>query len=129
DGRVPALMSVVVDRILGLGSLALLGAVVVLFQLERFGTLAIGIWSVLALVALIGVVAFSRRIRKIIRLDQMLRRLPPRLASSLMKVDEAIFFYRRHKLGILAWLLAGSLNHTVTIVSFWAMGRAIGVGL
>ena len=129
DGRVPALMSVVVDRILGLGSLALLGAVVVMFQFDRFGTLAIGIWGVLALDAMIGVVAISRRIRRLVRLDQVLRRLPARFASSMMKVDEAIFFYRRHKFGIGVWFVVGSLNHAVTIVSFWAMGNAIGVGL
>lgn len=129
DGRIPALMSVIVDRILGLGSLALLGAVVVLFQLERFGLLALGIWGVLLLVAGIGAFAFSRRIRRLVRLDQILRRLPGKIAAPLMKVDEAIFFYRGHKQGILVWILLGALNHVVTITSFLLMGLALGVQL
>ncbi|MDA0373301.1 MAG: lysylphosphatidylglycerol synthase transmembrane domain-containing protein [Planctomycetota bacterium] len=129
DGRIPALMSVIVDRILGLGSLALLGAVVVLFQLERFGLLALGIWGVLLLVAGIGAFAFSRRIRRLVRLDQILRRLPGKIAAPLMKVDEAIFFYRAHKQGILVWILLGTLNHVVTITSFLLMGLALGVEL
>lgn len=129
EGRVAALMSVVVDRILGLGSLALLGAIVVLFQTDRFGWIALGIWGVLALVAAIGVFAFSRRVRKLVRLDQLLRRLPARIAGPLMKVDQAIHFYRSHKSGILVWLLVGSLNHVVTITSFYLMGLALGVGL
>lgn len=129
EGRVAALMSVVVDRILGLGSLALLGAIVVLFQLERFGLLALGIWGVLGLVAAIGVVAFSRRVRKLVRLDQILRRLPQKLSTPLMKVDRAIFFYRTHKRGIFAWLLIGALNHVMTIASFYLMGVALGVGM
>ncbi len=129
DGRVEALMSVIVDRILGLGSLALLGAVVVLFDVERFAEIAIGIWAVLALVLGIGVVAFSRRIRRTIKLDQLLRRLPPKIAGPLMKVDSAIFFYRNHKGGILAWLLIGVVNHGFTVLSFLLIGTSLGVGL
>jgi uncharacterized protein (TIRG00374 family) len=129
DGRVPALMSVVVDRLLGLASLALLGAVVVLFQLERFGGIALGIWGVLILVAGLGFFAFSRKVRRMVRLDQLLRKLPPKLAGPLMKIDQAVFFYRDHKGGILGWLLAGSLNHVVTIASFYLMGTALGVDL
>jgi len=130
-GRVRALMSVIVDRILGLASLALLGAVAVLFYLDdpEFVWLAAAIWGVLLFVAALAVVAFSRRLRRMIRLDQLLRRLPPRIAAPLMKVDEAVFFYRRHKGGILVWLLVGTVNHVVTVASFWFMGRALGVGM
>ncbi|MBK8977000.1 MAG: flippase-like domain-containing protein [Planctomycetes bacterium] len=129
QGRVEALMSVIVDRILGLASLALLGAIVVLFQLDRFGVIAAGIWAVLAACCVIGGLAFSRRVRRAIRLDQLLRKLPARLARPLMKVDHAVHFYRAHVRGVLAWLLGGTFNHGFTIASFWLMGQALGVGM
>ena len=124
---VAAAMSVVVDRILGLASLALLGALVVLFDFERFGLLALGIWAVLLGVTFIGVFAFSRRLRRSLGLDALLRRLPAKVSDPLMKIDHAVFFYRTHKTGILVWLLVGSLNHIVTVASFFCMGEALGI--
>ncbi len=129
DGRVQALMSVIVDRILGLASLALLGAVVVLFQVERFRYLALGIWAVLALCCAIAIVAFSKRVRRAIHLDAILKKLPGRLSGVLMRIDQAVHFYRQFKGGVFAWLLIGVANHCVTVLSFVAMGKALGVGM
>ncbi|MCC6784137.1 MAG: flippase-like domain-containing protein [Planctomycetes bacterium] len=127
--RMAAAMSVVVDRVLGLASLALLGALVVLADLERFGWLAAGIWAVLLAVTGLGVFAFSRRLRRALGLDALLRRLPPKLATALMKIDAAVFFYRDHKTGILVWLALGALNHVVTVASFYCMGEALHIGV
>lgn len=128
-GRLRAIVSVLVDRILGLGSLALLAAVVVLFALDRFQELALAIWGVLAAVGAMGVVAFSRRIRRLVRLDQILRRLPPALRGPLQRLDQAVFFYRAHKTGILAWLLVGVFNHALSVTGVVLIGRALGLGL
>jgi uncharacterized membrane protein YbhN (UPF0104 family) len=114
--RVQVLMSVIVDRVLGLGSLALLGAVVVLFALERFAEIAIGIWSVIAGVGLVGLIAFSRRLRSFVRLKTLLDRLPPKLGHVLKRVDHAVFVYREHKLVIIASLLAGVGNHVLAVL-------------
>lgn len=130
-GRMPALMSVLVDRILGLGSLALLGAVVVLFALEKegFGSLAIGIWGVLAGVAFIGALAFSKRIRKLVRLDDLLNKLPTRLSGVLRRIDTAVHFYREFKLGIAVWMVVGLLNHAVSVTGVMLIGEALHVGM
>lgn len=130
-GRVPALVSVLVDRVLGLGSLALLGAIVVLFALDRpgFAALALGIWAVLGLVALIGVVAFSKRLRRLIHLDDLLNRLPLKLSGVLKRIDRAVYFYRAHKLGIGLWVLAGIVNHIASVASVLLVGEALHVGM
>lgn len=128
-GRLRAIVSVLVDRLLGLGSLALLAAVVVLFALDRFSQLALAIWGVLAAVGILGVVAFSRRVRRLVRLDQILRRLPAVLRGPLQRLDQAVLYYRAHKWGILWWLVAGAFNHSLSITGVVLIGRALGLGL
>jgi len=127
--RVPVLVSVIVDRVLGLGSLALLGAFVVLFALDRFADLALAIWGVIAGVGLLGAIAFSKRLRSLVRLKWLLERLPQRLGNLLKLVDQAVFFYRDHKWVITASLLAGVGNHVISVASVVLIGASLGVGL
>ncbi|MCA8975230.1 MAG: flippase-like domain-containing protein [Planctomycetes bacterium] len=127
--RVQVMVSVAVDRLLGLASLALLGAVVVLFALDRFAEVAIGIWGVIGTVGLMGVFAFSKRLRERIRLKALLEKLPPKVSHLLKLVDQAVFFYRNHKGVIVGSLLAGVVNHLTGILSIYLVGEALGVGL
>ena len=127
--RVEALVSVGVDRILGLGSLALLGAICVLFAIDQFTTIAAGIWGVILGVGALGVVAFSRRLRELVRLKWLLNRLPGRLRSALQMVDKAIFFYRDQRTVIGLSLILGMLNHVVSVFAVVCLGIAIGVGM
>lgn len=127
--RVQVLMSVVVDRVLGLGSLALLGAIVVLFALDQYAEIAIGIWGVILGVGVLGLLAFSRRLRQLIRLKTLLDRLPPKLGHLLKKVDHAVFVYRDHKTVIVASLLAGVGNHVLAVLSVVCMGNSLDIGM
>lgn len=129
--RVPAMMSVVVDRIMGLGSLSLLAAVAVLFYLdnEEFQLLAQVLWAILGGVVLIGCLAFSKRLRSLIRLKPLLERLPERLSGLLKRVDHAVYFYRGHKLGMGLWLLGGVFNHVASVLSYAFIGISLSVGL
>jgi uncharacterized protein (TIRG00374 family) len=127
--RVPALVSVIVDRVLGLASLAILGAVTVLFALDRYGEFALAIWGVMFGVALLGAIAFSRRLRQLVKLKFLLEKLPHRAASLLKLVDQAVFFYRGHRQVIVWSLLAGIVNHVASVSSVWLIGAALKVGL
>lgn len=127
--RVQVLVSVIVDRVLGLGSLALLGAVVVLFALDRFGQLALAIWGVIAGVGLLGLIAFSKRLRSLVRLKWLLDRLPHRIGHLLKLVDQAVFFYRNHKWVITASLVAGVGNHILSVLSVVLIGHSLHVGM
>jgi hypothetical protein len=125
--RVAAGVSVLVDRILGLGSLAMLAAIIVLFALDRFADLALGIWGVLCGVLLLGCIAFSRRLRKIVGLEAILKRLP--LFGLLKKIDQAIYFYRGHTLGIAAWMVAGMASHVLSVMSVAFIGHGMSLGM
>jgi uncharacterized protein (TIRG00374 family) len=127
--RVAALVSVIVDRVLGLASLAILSAIVALFALDNFAPLAKMIWAVMAGVAVVGMFAFSKRLRALIRLKSLFERLPKRIGEVLKRIDEAVFFYRNHK-RVIAWsLVAGIGNHVVSVASVMYIGDALGVGL
>lgn len=127
--RVQVLVSVAVDRVLGLGSLALLGAIVVLFALDDFGDIALAIWGVIVAVGLLGVVAFSKRLRQLVRLKPLLDKLPGKVRSVLQLVDRAVFFYRDQQMVIAMSLLAGVVNHVLSVLCVVCLGHAIGVGM
>ncbi len=127
--RAPALVSVIVDRVLGLASLAILGAIVVLFALDRFADIAIAIWGVIGGLSVLFAIAFSRRLRNLVRLKQLLDRLPRKIGNVLRLFDEAVFVYRGHKNVVLASLLAGVINHVVSVMSVVLVGDALGVGM
>lgn len=127
--RVPVLVSVIVDRVLGLASLALLGAVVVLFAYEDFREVALGIWGVIGGVSLLGLVAFSKRLRQLVRLKWLLERLPQRIGHVLKLIDQAVFFYRDHKRVIAASLAWGVVNHIISVLSIVLMGHALDIGM
>ena len=127
--RMPAMVSVIVDRVLGLASLAILGAVVVLFALDRFADIAIAIWSVLLALSALAMVAFSRRLRSLVRLTWLLNRLPARIGELLRLFDQAVYFYRGHKTVILMSLLCGVGNHVISVMSVVLIGDALGVGM
>lgn len=127
--RVQVLVSVIVDRVLGLASLALLGAVVVLFALDRFQEIAIAIWGVIGGVGLLGLIALSRRLRQLVHLTWLLERLPHKISHLLKLVDQAVFFYRDHKMVIAASVLVGVLNHIISVLSVLCIGYSLGVGM
>jgi len=127
--RVPAFLSVFVDRVLGLTSLALLAAIVVAFYTERFMEIAVAIWSFLLAGVVIASIFLSRRLRTGIGLQKLLQRLPVKIRGLLKEVDAAIFHYRSHKAGIAMWLALGIVNHIVSVSGVVMFGRAIGVGM
>lgn len=127
--RVQVLVSVGVDRILGLGSLALLGAFAVLFALDDFPNIAMGIWGVIIAVGLMGLFAFSKRLRQLIRLNQLLNKVPGRFRSKLQMVDQAIFFYRDQRAMLIGSLILGIANHVLSVCCVVLIGKAIEVGM
>ena len=51
------------------------------------------------------------------------------LLSEIKKVDQAVYFYRGHKAGILVWMAAGMANHALSVASVMLIGRAMRVGM
>lgn len=125
-----AVLTVAVDRLLGLFGLALVAGVALAFDWQRYQSpelrgVALPIVAVLA-GSLVGfVVAGSSRLRGLLLRNPLVRRVGP-LERVLAKVDEAMGLYRGRP-GVLATALALSCgNHILSMVAWWLFAKALG---
>jgi uncharacterized protein (TIRG00374 family) len=122
--RAHAVVSVVVDRLLGIGTLILMGAVVIVVA---GGELAVLRAPVLALLGagLLGALVYTNGpLRRLVRFDELVARLP--MAGLLKSLDEAVLLYSRRKGVLLAAFGLSLLNHATVIAAVLALSRAFG---
>ncbi len=120
-------LTVLVDRVLGLVALALLAAVAVLFRWRDFAPVGSWIWLTLALLLAGSSLFLSRRLRRTLRIDRILNRLPG--AALLRRIDEVIHSYRDHLPGLVGWLFLSILNHVGSVVGVALIADALGMGV
>jgi uncharacterized protein (TIRG00374 family) len=130
--RTDAVISVIVDRIIGIVALALIAAVVIPFDFERYHQVALAIYGFLAATGLGAVMVLSRRVKARLRLlMERLGRKPRGEGeglSMLGKIDRATSMYR-HRLGTIFVALAMSVVvHMLLIVGIWLFGAALSQG-
>ncbi len=129
--RADAVLTVVVDRIVGIVALALIAAVIIPFDFSRYREAAVGIYGFLAAAGLGATVALSRRIKA--RLKSVLGlsadgRSEGRIGRALTKIDAAVSIYR-HRLGVLfTALFLGVAVHLLIILSISILASAIAKG-
>ncbi len=122
--RADALMSVIVDRLIGLLALALLAGVMLLFLGDEFAQLRVPV-AVFLGVGIVGGIVYSHNgLRRRVGFDRILARLP--MGERVRKLDEAFLVYSRRP-GELA-LAAGLsiVNHLCFASAVFALGRAFG---
>jgi glycosyltransferase 2 family protein len=121
------ILTVLVDRIVGVTALALLSLLVVLFNLDKFSGLA---WGSLAFVLGLGMLAtlfLSRSVRRFISNNRWLEKYAK--SGFLHQLLEAIEAYQSQKALLLFWLLASVVNHVFSIGFVALIGRAMGLNL
>jgi uncharacterized protein (TIRG00374 family) len=121
------IVTVLVDRVLGLAALAFLAGLVLLFNFKEFWEVALGIYVGLFLLALGAIAYFSRRIRKIVHLDALLQALP--MANLFQQLDQAVSFYRHHVPGLASWFFLSVGNHFLAVLGVALIGDSLGVGV
>src|SRR5439155_688827 len=92
EQRPAAVLSVIVDRAIGLLGLALVASGVLFFMPGQFGRMKLELNLILLAILLAGCVVISRRLRRAIRLDKLLSALP--FADVLKKLDRSALLYR-----------------------------------
>jgi hypothetical protein len=122
--RTRAVLSVVIDRIIGLLALFIVGGTMATYQwhIPDCRRVAIVSWGVLACVALGGVAFYSRTLRRLTGLDFVLRRLP--MQRQVVKAVEALEVYRHRPLSIVTALLLSFPVHVTAILSATFAGWA-----
>ncbi len=125
--RADAVVTVIVDRIIGIVSLALIAAVVIPLDFAAYGEAAIGIYGFLAAAAIGGAAVLSRRIKA--RLKSLLPQgRSGKLSDALAKLDRAVSIYRT-KLGVVCVaVLLSVVVHMCIIVGIWIFGNGIADG-
>lgn len=124
ERRADALVSVIVDR--GLGLLVLIGLAVAVtwwpgshFSEVRVGVLA----SFLGIIFLLWLF-FAPMPRRLLKIDGVLARLPQK--ERVRKLDAAVRWYGSHPGPLLVATLLSVLNHGAIALSLFALGRAFG---
>ncbi len=125
--RAEAVFSVLVDRAIGLFGLALLAATILLFKLDEFGNVAGLVFGLVAAMVACSCLLFSRRLRRLVRFEQIVARLPG--AQLLQKVDHAVLLYR-DALGAIVVAVGMSLVvHGLVLTAIGMVGVALDLSL
>jgi len=127
ERRARALMTVMVDRVLGLVAMALVASIAVYANDARFAHLR-G-WVLLALAAMVGglTAVLHPTLRRWMRFDRILARLPQ--ARRLGQLDAALREYAHHPREMALAILLSCANHLCATGAAFALGHAFGDGL
>ncbi len=105
DKRAEAVITVLVDRLTGVVALATIAGVVLLPRLGQaaYRELVSFIFGFLGFFAMSCALFFSRRLRRLLHVDELARKLP--FSDLFQRIDEAALLYRHKKKGLFVALL------------------------
>jgi glycosyltransferase 2 family protein len=114
EGGARSVATVLIDRITGVVALATIAAAALLTQLDNpdYRQAAYVIFGFLGAFAVGCVLFFSRRIRRVLHVDEIAAKLPG--GGMLKQFDEACFAYRDHK-STVVWALLLSFGNQLCI--------------
>lgn len=115
------------DRLIGVVGLVLMSGVVILLDWNnpafKFWGAVIGVSVATMVVG--GIVYFSQRTRRLLRLDWILSKLP--LSQHVQRIDRAVLEFRSHPRRVLACLLLTNLMQLNCVVGLFLCGWALGM--
>ena len=121
--RTAAVVSVFVDRALGLFTLLAMGALVLLFG-NKFTEVRGTVLACVVGGALCAIVYTNASLRRLVRFDALLAKLP--MSGAIRQLDEAVLIYSRHKVVVLLSFLISICNHLLVILAILSLGKAFG---
>lgn len=124
DRRADALVSVIVDRGLGLFVLVGLATLVVLIAGDHFRELRLPVVLTFAGMSAVLWIFLHPGPRRILRLEALFERLPQK--ERIKSVDRALRIYSHHPLEMTVAVLLSVFNHVSIATGVYALGRAFG---
>lgn len=125
EQRPAAVLSVIVDRVIGLLGLALVASGALVFQDERFAVMKKNLNLILLAIVAGALVVLSKRLRRLFRIDRLLKALP--FAEVLHKLDHAALLYRARPLALAYSVVVSLAIHGMILTEIGVLGRAIGI--
>ncbi len=127
ERKAAAVLTVFLDRMLGLVALATLCAVGTVTNLgqPQFRLLFLQLTVLMLLVVGGAAVFLSRRLRRFFHVERILRWLPFR--RTVGEIDRALFIYRDRKQTLLAGFLLSIAVHLGVVTVNWALGWNLGL--
>lgn len=125
--RIEGVTIVFLDRIMGLISFLILAAVALMISRQRDIIGEFGKWVGYLVVAFfIGcLLYFSQRVRRWIRYDSLLSRLP--FGEQLRRIDETAFNCRRHPRQTVFAILGTVVSHIFGVIAIYLLARGLGI--
>jgi len=127
DSRTEAILTVLLDRILGITGLAVVAGLVIPSDFGRYAEVAPWIYGFLGVELVCGCIFFSHRLRRAVRLDSLVGRLP--LSDVFKKIDQAVFLYRFRRRLLVISLALSVCVHLIIISGIGIMGVGIGLAV
>lgn len=127
--RLSAVMTVLIDRVLGLVCLLLIGAVALMIvsRSREMAAAQAFIAAVLGVAVGGSFVYFSARLRRLLFVDALIGLLP--FQKQVRALDDSVFHYRHHIPVLLRSVAISMLIHGTTIFCVWMLGRALGLSI
>lgn len=122
-----AVVSVLVDRLVGLFALVLFAAAILFLGPERegFAVPRMFVGAVLGAAVLGGLLVLSRRVRRTLGISALLKRLP--FQRVWAEVDAAVRLYRGHPGSLGLGLVVSLVNHAGTCLCAYLLAHALGL--
>lgn len=125
--RSEAVSTVIVDRVIGLAALAMLSAVAILSNFEKFREQGYVVFGVLGICFIAFICVFSRRVRRRLHISDILNKLP--LSGILKKLDAAFHGYRSSPKTLVFAIAISALAHVCNIGSVSVFGGDLGMNI
>ena len=127
ERKAAAVISIVMDRLLGLYVLATLVALVVFKLWDQMEEIRLAVMLGVVAGAVGTAVYFSGALRRLVRFDALMEKLPG--GGAIKKLDEAVLIYSKHPADV-AWALLFSLgNHVAVIGAIYLLALSFGADL
>jgi len=134
--QVEAVMSVVVDRFVGLIAMIWVAGIASLFSGKEIkfpmsfngATIDFQIrwlaWGIFVMMIVAGVIVFSRRVRRLFMIGRFMKTLSQN--EKVKRIDEAVQIYRNHRGVVLKSLLLTCIIQGSSILAIWMVSQALG---
>ncbi len=124
ERKAAAAISVLVDRLIGVFVLALLGAVTIVVQGERFAAVRTPVLVGLGF-AVLGVLGYTNAtLRRVVGFERWIAKLP--MAGTFRQIDEAATIYSRRPFEFALASLFSLFNQACVIGALWTLGTSFG---